>query len=613
MKSILQLRRELVEKTLTPAELKKREEIAQAMERDNPGMDKSKKMAIATAQAKKVAEEVELDEEMPTGVKTFHKNKDTGKEHATINFTAKAAAEHESDLKKAGHTITGRALMFGAKEGPRRNVNEEVDLDESSKVETGQLFKHHLDKAIAASEAGDHTRAKRHLADAQTARYGILAKHVPKHQASFDKYKELKHSYTNSDEPVREETDLDEAHKINDKVEIIKGSSKGIAGHIGEIRHGAFKGAPKEYTVYHGEHGATRVSKEHIRKLKEESLDEISKDTLTSYAHKAFAQGNDLHYELGHSKGDKATDAERQAIKDKISKRNTGVIKAAQKMAKEDVDQIDEVSKKTLHSYINKASFDVASNAHGVAQAGSNIAKIQKPLNKLNKRLVGIDKAAGKMAKEEVEQIDEASIKLFMGKYQVWHKGQKVASYNSKTDAQDHANSLKEGVEELDELSKNTLKSYIGKAVQSHGSNRVIANMAWDKSEKQDDLLDKVGHKSLKDAKKRATGITKAVNKLTTEGMEEFAKAQAKRRAEARKNKEKTGAGSKLTKEEYVAKSVDEASINNKTNKNNDEPPFTPDAPKSNVAKAGKFGYGYSAARHLARQAMQDVMKKNKE
>lgn len=48
---------ELVEKTLTPAELKKREEVAKAIERENPGMDKSKKMAIATATAKKVAED----------------------------------------------------------------------------------------------------------------------------------------------------------------------------------------------------------------------------------------------------------------------------------------------------------------------------------------------------------------------------------------------------------------------------------------------------------------------------------------------------------------------------------------------------------------------------
>lgn len=49
---------DLDEKTLTPAEKKKREEIAKAIERDNPKMPMDKKMAIATAQAKKVAESV---------------------------------------------------------------------------------------------------------------------------------------------------------------------------------------------------------------------------------------------------------------------------------------------------------------------------------------------------------------------------------------------------------------------------------------------------------------------------------------------------------------------------------------------------------------------------
>lgn len=57
-----------IEKKLTPAELAKREEIAKAMERENPGMGSTpegmaKKMAIATATAKRVAEDVEsLDE-----------------------------------------------------------------------------------------------------------------------------------------------------------------------------------------------------------------------------------------------------------------------------------------------------------------------------------------------------------------------------------------------------------------------------------------------------------------------------------------------------------------------------------------------------------------------
>ena len=52
MKTFKQLR----EKALTAAEKKKREEIAKAMERDNPDMPMDKKMAIATAAAKRVAE-----------------------------------------------------------------------------------------------------------------------------------------------------------------------------------------------------------------------------------------------------------------------------------------------------------------------------------------------------------------------------------------------------------------------------------------------------------------------------------------------------------------------------------------------------------------------------
>lgn len=55
---------ELEEKTLTKAEMKKREEIAQAIERENPKMPMAKKMAIATATAKRVAEETTIEEDM---------------------------------------------------------------------------------------------------------------------------------------------------------------------------------------------------------------------------------------------------------------------------------------------------------------------------------------------------------------------------------------------------------------------------------------------------------------------------------------------------------------------------------------------------------------------
>ena len=61
----------LDEKTLTPAEMKKREEVAKAIERENPKMPMSKKMAIATATAKKVAEETEELVEGEVAAKQF--------------------------------------------------------------------------------------------------------------------------------------------------------------------------------------------------------------------------------------------------------------------------------------------------------------------------------------------------------------------------------------------------------------------------------------------------------------------------------------------------------------------------------------------------------------
>ena len=68
------------EKKLTDAEMKKREEIAKAIEKDNPNMPMDKKMAIATATAKRVAEEEEPKEpEKPDTAKKVDQMRDDKK------------------------------------------------------------------------------------------------------------------------------------------------------------------------------------------------------------------------------------------------------------------------------------------------------------------------------------------------------------------------------------------------------------------------------------------------------------------------------------------------------------------------------------------------------
>ena len=98
------------EKTLTSNEKKKREEIAQAIKRDNPDMPMAKKMAIATATAKKVAEEVEYPHPMydpKTGKKVMAKSPADHNKYAKMGYTHDKPDMNElsmsmKDLSKTG-------------------------------------------------------------------------------------------------------------------------------------------------------------------------------------------------------------------------------------------------------------------------------------------------------------------------------------------------------------------------------------------------------------------------------------------------------------------------------------------------------------------------------
>jgi predicted kinase len=106
----------LNEKTLTPAELKKREIVAKAIERENPDMPMDKKMAIATAQAKKVAEETEEVEE----------------NWATKAMAGKSPLKKKYQAPKDGEPDRAKRMkkkMYGSMMGGLKK--EEVELDEA--------------------------------------------------------------------------------------------------------------------------------------------------------------------------------------------------------------------------------------------------------------------------------------------------------------------------------------------------------------------------------------------------------------------------------------------------------------------------------------------------
>lgn len=76
-------------------------------------------------------------------------------------------------------------------------------------------------------------------------------------------------------------------------------------------------------------------------------------------------------------------------------------------MKKEEVEQVDELKKSTLASYVKKAALDRGIKGMEAGAQIPNKEKMAKPLDKMKKRQIGIEKATNKLAKEEVEQVEE--------------------------------------------------------------------------------------------------------------------------------------------------------------------------------------------------------------
>lgn len=154
---------------------------------------------------------------------------------------------------------------------------------------------------------------------------------------------------------------------------------------------------------------------------------------------------------------------------------------------REEVEQIDELSPNTLHSYIKKAAGNMAGNAAvAAAQASSSSMKKSSPDVKRNivNRMKGITGASGRLA--------------------------------------DKAN-MAEEVEQIDEISKSTLGSYATKAL-----NR--ADIAARMSKSDSDEMGKI-------ADKRTAGVKKAVDRLAGKKTAASIKSNIDKAREAARNR----------------------------------------------------------------------------
>lgn len=428
----------------------------------------------------------------------------------------------EEGLKDAcwkGYEAIGTKKKNG-REVPNCVPVKEESLDEESRSESGALFKDLVDKAHASSKAGNHTQAKRHLANAQTARYGILSKHYAKHQASFDKYKELKHSYTNSDEHVREAVDLKDVPfdpdppKKNRSAKAGKyGIGHSIAKHLAKqaLKKLTKEGDTNENFASDAQRKAVWASKNEKGVKEEVELDEEfhvvanksyygDKSTpvkLSSHKTKDEADAGlkkhmneDISIDeavQSHKVGVTVSDPNHQAVsqrKDKIQK--SVIVKATDK---------GEAQAKAEAFYKKKGYKVHDSFHHSVVPATSMKTEAYKLPSDSD-----IDKVKAHVkANHPNKSLAQVAV----------HKQTKKIEYVVKDkDGKMSGHTLGEEAEQIDELSNKLLNRYSKKAEKDAGKNFMAADRAQDKGkyDKAQAHMDK--------ADKRASGVYKAQSKI---------------------------------------------------------------------------------------------------
>lgn len=207
-------------------------------------------------------------------------------------------------------------------------------------------------------------------------------------------------------------------------------------------------------------------------------------------------------------------------------------LKKKQTAMKEEAEQIDELSKATLGSYAKKAkdqmsrSDTIAGREMGSRYDGQSPSPMERKHNqRADKRYRGLDMAIDKLAKEEVEELEELS-RATVGRYakrakdeadygnplKSRSKGREMAARKRWGGTSSYVKPARVPATEetqIDELSKETMGRYVKKAADRMSTQGVTAGLKIAKDEKSQKNFDTIS--------KRARGISTAVKKLTKE------------------------------------------------------------------------------------------------
>jgi hypothetical protein len=177
------------------------------------------------------------------------------------------------------------------------------------------------------------------------------------------------------------------------------------------------------------EHGWSKEDHHHVN--------ELADSTTARYIRAASDSRAEAQHDLGKMKGQIGKNRDQKALADvrrthdyiearKTSdKRGIGINRATRKLGGlvDEADQLDELKKSTLASYVKKAAADgqVSSFRHGKfygkelatqRRTKGDAAESKKEARISANRATGINRATDRLAKEDVEQIDEISTDL---------------------------------------------------------------------------------------------------------------------------------------------------------------------------------------------------------
>jgi hypothetical protein len=184
-------------------------------------------------------------------------------------------------------------------------------------------------------------------------------------------------------------------------------------------------------------------------------------------------------------------------------------------MMSEDFEQLDELSKSTLGSYIKKAADDKAFRMHTQQRFAHNQDIVGGERRKYDNRDSGITKAVNRLTGSKISFTDNQGNKKRMHVSSV--KEELHLDDYSLEELEDYM--MSEDFEQLDELSKKTLGNYIKKSsdqLRQHSAAIASKYMRGDKDAAEFDLSTK------RKASNRDAGIKQAIGKLTKEEAEEL-------------------------------------------------------------------------------------------